>query len=584
MQAIALAAASATIPIEKSKYRIRGFVDYEDFADKLNRPTSVTADNIKGIQVQYQYVNPKNESVGKADSFNHNGNNFLFSDWNELKTTLRPRIKLADGSYGPYRDNSAENEPSFNQFDIPITQGEEVNIKFRIVYDFGYPFIQMTSDWSDIITVEFPVELVQDVDVVDIISENNNDIETERFEKILNDNGITEHVNDKINDQDKIYFHNPDNIASGFYTEDSRRVIPLSDKLKEMSDNIARILGDVDNDISKTLKITVSFGDYSNVVITPNTINTVVFKDFKDFQNVKVKNFAPKSDDSTVEISVNQVGGYKYCRYKKTGTNWDKKDQFVETYCNLTLTNISDRIVKLFSLFPSTEDQLVSQLKHTVFSKTDHSGIYMKLLDTSTNDYKWTDQKSNQILTFRCNNPYDGSPYYDSSSDGFITGHSGEAQYFIPVVDDILSSYPGSNQNNPNCPYVDLINQNTTAVSGELIYSGTCVYPILDNDSLFMTTAEAFSYKVINPGESIIVPILVRYNITRESDFQVTKIMSFDIRTSLYEDPTNYIIKFVTGYNMTDRNIYGYTSSETGRHVYAPSVVQSQWNVNSINI
>lgn len=585
MQAIAIAASSATIPIEKAKYRIRGFVDYVDFVTNVIQRSNITEGNIKGIQVQYQYVNPKNESVGKADSFVHNGNNFLFSDWNEFKTTLRPRIRTEEGTYEAYHNNSSENEPSFNQFDIPITQGEEVNIKMRIIYDFGYPFIQMTSDWCDVFTVEFPADLIQDVDVVDIISENNNDIETERFEKILRDNGVTEHVGDKINDQDRIYFHNPDNIASGFYTDQDRRVIPLSTKLKEMSDNIAKILGDVYNDVSKTLKVSVSYGDFSNIILQPYTINNLIFKDFKDFKNIKLQDRV-SIQGSLYQVSVNPIGGYTFYKYYygTDGTSLDKYSEFAETCCNITLTNTSDKIVKIFPLFPAKNTDLIKSLHEdsVAFDQDDYSGVYMLLSkdlyfvegrddnETYYPGMRWTSQFANQIITFRNNDPYTHTSYYSDIYDpDYAT---------VVSTDNELSSYWGGEELNApdRCRYVDIINNIRIYGSDSReyhipIYQGTCVYPKIENNSLFMTPAEAFSYKVINPGESIIIPIMVRYNINNTSDYQVTKMMSFDIRTSLYEDPINYTIKFITGYNMTSKSGYGYSDPELGRSIYNPA-------------
>ena len=99
----------------------------------------------------------------------------------------RERISIYDKEYksqlSPVNDNI--NEPSFNQIDIPISQGETVDIRLKLVYDYGYPFVQTSSLWSPIVNIEFPSEFLKDIKILDIISENNNDIETNRFNNII---------------------------------------------------------------------------------------------------------------------------------------------------------------------------------------------------------------------------------------------------------------------------------------------------------------------------------------------------------------------------------------------------------------
>ena len=63
-------------------------------------------------------------------------------------------------------NNDNINEPSFNQIDIPISQGETVDIRLKLVYDFGYPFVHTSSTWSKIVNIKFPEEYLKDVQIL----------------------------------------------------------------------------------------------------------------------------------------------------------------------------------------------------------------------------------------------------------------------------------------------------------------------------------------------------------------------------------------------------------------------------------
>ena len=148
------------------------------------------------------------------------------------------------------------NDIKFNQIDIPITQGEQVDIRVRVVWSFGYPWVKSVSGWSEIRTVQFPEELVKDVQLLDIVKENTRDLETNRFTNLLNSGGYTKHVEDAIQDQDLTYFHKPDSIASGFYTQE-RRIIPLRDKLMELDTGVKEMRDMIQGTFADSLKVTL---------------------------------------------------------------------------------------------------------------------------------------------------------------------------------------------------------------------------------------------------------------------------------------------------------------------------------------
>ena len=219
--------------------------------------------------------------------------------------TRRLRQPQHDGlkyKYG-YKDDadtnpsSKINEPSYNQIDIPISQGETVDIKLQILWDFGYPYIETTSSWSDVVNIPFPEELKKSVQILDIVTENNNDIETNRFNNILREEGLITHAGDKLIDQDLTYFHQPEHIASGFYTPE-RRVIPLKDQLLDFKNEIASLKDEVFGYSANNLKIEV-FMDNINTIISQNQTNVVYFVQGVEVVNLQILN---SSADHTAKL------------------------------------------------------------------------------------------------------------------------------------------------------------------------------------------------------------------------------------------------------------------------------------------
>jgi hypothetical protein len=72
------------------------------------------------------------------------------------------------------------------------------------------------------------------------------------------------------------------------------------------------------------------------------------------------------------------------------------------------------------------------------------------------------------------------------------------------------------------------------------------VYPFLsDKKGMCMNTNEIRTYKTINPGTEIVIPIKCQFTYADGSTGELNKYISFDLKTSLYKDPVNYLVKFV---------------------------------------
>ena len=475
---ISIAANNSETPIENAKYRIRGFFDIDELEHR---------DHIKGIRVQYRYKNVDQE---QGTAFTMAGK-FVFSDWNDMHSFDRERISsYSNGRYNfdieEYNGN--KNEPSFNQIDIPISQGETVDIRLKVVYDYGSPFVTVSSNWSNIINVEFPDDYLKNVQVLDIISENNNDIETNRFQSILKDGGVPDHIGDKVTDQDITYFHKPENIASGFYTAE-RRIIPLKDKLSALDSALAELRSEV-------------FGSSENLQVTIKHGQSVY--DLSPFQTKEIQ----MEEYNTFTIEGSQDGLY------------EKKDAVISTVMYISLYNDSDNVVKLYSIFPGDRDHKLDTVDSGEYSGVRDGYVYNTpsgglegigiFYNSNTSEARST-QSQNQFIYFRTKNPYSGKTYYNNNKS----------------LNDDATLYIG---------------QENALEYGRK----STMYPKVQSwDSLCLNTDEIESHMVIGPHEEILIPIIFKYDLSGETtntntNTSTSKTMSFDIRKSLYKDPTNY--------------------------------------------
>lgn len=479
---ISTAATDTDTPIDNPKYHIRGFFDYSSI-DKELKDIKI---HVIGIDVEYRYKNA-NKSTGTAQSV---GENAIFSDWNKMSSMINKRRPKFEGastgySYSYENDTTNINEISFNQIDIPISQGETVDIRLRVIYNIGQPFIEVVSSWSDVVNIAFPDEYKQNVTVLDIISENNDDVEKQQYEVAMEKHGLIDHADDKIVDQNITYYHKPENISSGFYT-DERRVIPLFDKLKELNDNINSLESEV-------------FGNDSNslsVVVSDNICDTTL---------------------TAFEQTTHIVPCY---------STLDGKEGKAKTVVlNLAIKNISDRVIKLYSIFPGESNKAITSSSKSRYNASDYitNDLAVHFVDykNGSSTDRTLRQVYNQVLYFRICSVYDGSRYYynpEYESDTALLIGTSEVKN-QPMKSGTATLFPSFTQNK----------QGVNSVVQQL-----CV-----------PTTTTNAYMSIQPGESINVPLVFLFNVSSSND-SVTKTISFDIRTSLYQDPINYILS-VTG-------------------------------------
>lgn len=340
VDSIALAANNSEIPIEGAKFRIRGYVDVDAYVDNIKsgfREGEAPANDIIGVEVRYRYRNAESPQANVAVI-----NDFLFTEWSTYCPPLRERrMSYQDGIYkiSAVEVADGENAPKYNQVDIPITQGEVVEMQARIIWGYGYPFVKMTSEWSTPYIQEFPAELMQDVQVTTIIEENNSDIEAMRFENILANKGVIKHIDDALDDQDVRYFHKPESISSGFYTNE-RRVIPLKDKLLSMDSNIIELMDMIQGTTSEALRVVCTV-DGVSTEIAPDIDNAIQLPAYSSIQD---------SSEKIPTGSAFRMGGVVYAPV------------------TVTITNVTNHAVHLFPMFPGSRDTYIKDATYKVFN------------------------------------------------------------------------------------------------------------------------------------------------------------------------------------------------------------------------
>lgn len=343
---------------DEIKYRIRGITTVDSLENLLHSIANDKCDII-GMDVEYKY-----KSTSKDTSSLTVINSSTFTDWNKLNTIDRQRHLVFDKNINSYKLEyvdyaKTDNIIKWNQIDIPIQSGEDVIIRVRYKLNIGQPFVNIYTPWSDEFTVIFPDEYNDDIELKSIITTNANDTINALFNNTLINEGYQEHIQNKIAAADSIFFHQPDNIYSGFTTSENN-LISLKDKLYSMSQDIERYKTLIDNEANSKFSVYLAF-DEQNVELSPNTIN-----------NINIYN--------TDHITGN----------------------FIRKEMNLIIKNTGSTPINLYSIFPGNTSipLILSDIEFYNEYITNYERVPMIVDNTIAT------QHLGQWIYFRQNNPY----------------------------------------------------------------------------------------------------------------------------------------------------------------------------------
>lgn len=253
----------------KPKYRVLGAWEHQNpIFSTQTRPQHI----IK-YDIQYRYLS-KNVDVVENQTMKlitESGKeiSFTYSPWTTFESKTLNRYSDEYGNLKWETLNYSDTDDiNINQVSISINENESVEIRVRAVSEVGYPVSQITSDWSEILRIDFPQDIVEN-SITSIVDRNNNDLSTSEFNNILKASGILRHISQEIQESEKLYYHKSDDIASGFFTPEQKN-ISLFEYLKAIQKDID-YLKNIDSNSNLTVEI-VDFNKEKILVKSGSTI------------------------------------------------------------------------------------------------------------------------------------------------------------------------------------------------------------------------------------------------------------------------------------------------------------------------
>lgn len=577
---------------QDTKYRIRGITKVNDLETWLHTNESDKVEII-GLECEYKYKSPTKETTTVT-----NINSNIFTDWIKLDTIERERELVFNSTLSgftiEFKDySSTQNVIKWNQIDIPIVQGEDVVLRCRYKYNIGQPFINLYTPWSEEMTVVFPNEFSDNLQLSTILSENDNDLISSRFSQTLINDGYQEHVNNSLKSNNVVYYHMPENIYSGFNTSDNN-LISLKDKLSTMSNDIENAKSILDAEFNRKYEVYITFDD----------------KTVKLFNN-----------------AINKINIYN---------NDHITDAFVKQYMNIVIKNTGTSNVKLYSIFPGNIDIPLLLSNNEFYEQYIHHYERIPIFIDNTLSY----QTLGQWIYFRQDNPYTGKKiYYDNESQdlqdykaltttatklifngintymkrdfdspllGYRKRNTGEIKEMIEST-WIGLDYQGdgtfntlSDKFNPDKSNIELYStrdiefflyeQNLSNnyinrfedisginLDGHLVmldsessisefianntvngvnpatntFIGAFLYPDITGRNTILTNGNYNGYIEVEVGKSVSIPIVFEYYLDNETVNNITKGIYFDLRDSLVNEPQHYMVEITANYDYT---------------------------------
>lgn len=489
----------------KAKYRVVGFWHIQD---DLYSP-STGLQHIVKYEVQYRYLSQNSDTIENTTlDMLDNGTpvSVTFSAWNVADTTVLNKTKAVDGStvWETPKINNTD-DLNINQCMIAINENESVEIRIRAISEAGYPVAPLKSEWSNIVRINFPEELKQN-NINTIVENNMVDLRKAEFTQILKDYGVLEHVQNKIVENDAIFFHSAASIASGFYTDEMKN-IPLDTFLKNLKSDVVALQQSAYNPLS------VSVIDSDNVeyeISNDQTLN-IFAGNFSEMYDVKdTRNFG--------QIITNKI----YIRLKNNNqvpidikslqpngiTELDNIYKFVPVVTNDGFHQTTGQIIyfrnvdmSLNSHFNLYEEYQAAPTVYPLYGSTNQRQNVAFLLDqTITRGYlDPTNEDYMSALGMILSAPEDALTYENLER---ISRYS----YFIPGNKQLLL--------NDDLSYsFNKLGFDKTDVYAFGQYScGSLLYPIFGNVDRFKVRGESStSVMVLEAGKEILLPIIFEY-------------------------------------------------------------------------
>lgn len=589
---------------EDLKYRIRGVLN-TDTLETYIKSLENNKLNIIGIDVQYKYKSSYSTTTSLS-SINTN----TFTDWNQYDVHDKERVIKFVNNIGGYEivweeQSKTDNIIKWNQIDIPINQNEEVVIKVRYKYNIGQPFINLYTPWSEETTFIFPDEYKEMIQVSEIMSQNADDSVNAAFQKTLINDGYSEHVNNKFVSSNQVFYHMPENIYSGFNTSDNN-LLSLKDKLLEITQNIEKYSTVINESLNKKYSVYLEF-DNQTIELFAGAVNRININDtsigdafIKKHMNIIIKNtgenvvklfsqFPGNSNITLIEdnreayskyvddyervpILVNDqmdaqvLGQWIYFRQNNPYT---KEDIYLNED-NQKLQDISNIFTGL-TWEQNYNNYIRKDNSQILWPYKSHGSANVNVNKNIWQGLYWTGQ---ELISYNISDKINEMSDIDYSNKTFNNF------YHYTNVEDGSNIYLMRYE---DVKYIDILRQQTVYLSendsitefarnGEkylnnsmIDYNGAFLYPdILHKNNIIITNTDIDpnNYASIEVGKELTIPVTLEYclgNTTNNISTPITTIkksLYFDLKDSMYNDPTNYLIEITINNNYLSLNNY----------------------------
>ena len=196
------------------------------------------------FRVRYRYLTKQGNST-QTNQITYTDNDGTkktgtYSNWVEYKTDIRKKAydTTTKKYYWLNEDVSNGEVPNINQIDIPITSGEQVEIKVSSISEAGWPLNPTESDFSSSVIIDFPAEFSTTNGNEQYVQQNSNDQVLVSLQQDLTSRGLDEHLATSFTSSDKYYSHVADTISSGFF-DTTGKALDVYQKILAMDQEIA---------------------------------------------------------------------------------------------------------------------------------------------------------------------------------------------------------------------------------------------------------------------------------------------------------------------------------------------------------
>jgi hypothetical protein len=420
------------------KYRLRGFWDIPE-ARQVSGYRDQECVQFK-IEYRYSSKSGKENTTEGYSLVSDAAKTGYFSNWTPLTTDARKRYydETTQEWKWQIEDVSDADTPNINQLDIPMTAGEKVEVRVKSISEVGWPNAPLESDWSEILTVEFPDELSIVSDSEYILKAASDDELIISFEGSLDAKGYTKHISESFYVNEKYYAHTDDTIQTSY--EDSngntlslkQYLSVITDKINSLEELVKRSKGELQVLLFRnTDEVTISNGATITQVVELEDYGTKSGSTGRIYKNdiylissyyVRVDNIATENSlgllSDRIYEKMNATNGNSFYQTNALAALVDKDNDFYKQNSNQFIW-IADGIESL-PLYNS------GGTKNTNFS----SSVYPWALSGTTQNIGLQTGYSNPSTPWNLTDTFNGVNWYGySSSDMLTTIH--------PLVSDI---------------------------------------------------------------------------------------------------------------------------------------------------